>query len=158
LTVQLHSIPLEEHEQDTAFCKTAMTDITQRHRAEESLRQAEERLRLAISAAKMGTWQWDLAADLLTADERCKAVLGLAATAVLNREVLFKIIHPDDRRAVQERLAEAQANPGDYESEFRTVWPDGSIHWVYAKGRSIHDEQRRVHLTGVNMDTTDRRH
>ena len=142
LTVQLRSIPVEENDQDVAFCKTAVIDITERHRFEESLHQAEERLRLAISAAKMGTWQWDLAADILTGDERCKAMLGLPTAAELNREVLFTIIHPEDLSTVQERLAEAHANPGDYESEFRVVWQDGSIHWVYAKGRSKHDGQR----------------
>jgi PAS domain S-box-containing protein len=157
LTVQLRSMPVEETDQEVTFCKTAITDITERHQAEVALRQAEERLRFANTAAKLGTWQWDLAADVLTADERAKVLLGLSATAELNREVLFKIIHPDDHEAVLARLSEAQANPGDYESEFRVVWPNGSMHWIYAKGRSTHDDQQRAYLTGVSMDLTDRK-
>jgi PAS domain S-box-containing protein len=158
-TVQLQSIPAKsaEGEEDT-HCRTAITDITERRQMEETVRQSEERLRLVLEAANIGWWQWDLTAGVLMADERCKVLLGLSPTAEPSHELLFQHVHPNDHLLVQRGLEEARARPGDYESEFRVIWPDGSVHWLLGKGRAIHDSApRRVRLMGVAADITDRK-
>jgi PAS domain S-box-containing protein len=67
-------------------------------------------------------------------------------------------IHPDDRERVDGLLAAALAGQAEYDLEFRVLWPDGSVHWVAARGQVHRDEQGQpLRLVGVNIEVTDRR-
>jgi PAS domain S-box-containing protein len=67
-------------------------------------------------------------------------------------------MHPDDRSAVQAALSRAVESTGVYESEYRAVWPDGSIRHIAARGRIQRDNAgRAILLTGVCWDITERK-
>ncbi len=130
-----------------------------RRRAEASLRESQDRLRLATEAAGIGVWQWDLSSDEVTWTEQCAELLGLSpsATVVPYRQWL-ETLHPEDRQSVDERIRHAINERKDYRCEYRTVWPDGSVHWIMDKGRGLYDEQGQpVRIHGVSMDVTRRR-
>jgi two-component system CheB/CheR fusion protein len=156
--IEVLAAPIMNAAGEVAHIIETRRDITKRQREVEALRQSEERLRLVLRASDTGWWEWDLTSGVLMADERCKALLGLPPAAESSRETLFQRVHPDDHLLVQRGLDDARAKPGDYESEFRVVWPDGSVHWLLGKGRSIHEgAPERVRLMGVVTDITDRK-
>jgi PAS domain S-box-containing protein len=136
----------------------AVHDITDRKRVEEALRQSEEGLRMVLEAAEIGWWRLDLVGGTLAADQRCKTLFGLPSTSLPSFARFLERVVPEDRAAAREQLAQATARPGDYRAEYRTVWPDGSLHWLFIKGRSLPDAPGVPRcLDGIVMDVTERR-
>lgn len=140
--------------------------LLQASRAAEDLRQqtermqlSEERLRLALDAAHMGTWDWDLQHDEVIHSETTEAIHGLAPGSFEGTlKDFLKSLHPDDRDVVTQALRFALVEGADYNVEFRVIWPDGSIHWVASKGQVYYDQRGQpVRMTGINMDITDRK-
>jgi PAS domain S-box-containing protein len=118
------------------------------------------RLRLATEAAEIGTWDFDPISGELVWDTRCKAAFGLSSDADVRYEVFLEALHPDDRArthaAVQQALDPTGA--GTYDSEYRTVWPDGETRWIRATGRGMFsngEPRRAVRFIGTVQDTTD---
>lgn len=139
-----------------------VVDITGQHQAEEKLRDSEARRRLALDAAELGAWNIDPATSTLTTDERFRIIFA-GNTEPLGYEQAFAAIHPDDREFVREKVA-ASVNPQDpkpYSAEYRVVHPDGTLRWVFAKGRAHFEEhfgeRALVSFDGTIADITDRR-
>ena len=103
----------------------------------------EARLRVALKAGRLGSWVLDLATEELTSTERCKAIFGRMAGQSLTYQELKESVHADDRAPMQERVAGAIASGHDFEAEYRTVWPNGSLHWAEARARIVKDEAGR---------------
>ena len=120
------------------------------------------RYRLALEAARIGTWSWDAASDQVAFDPRVRELLGLDdESSRSTARFLSDSIHPRDRRHVRAALREAVEPPGDgrFESEFRIVRADGSEGWMRAVGR-IHFEGEGplrvpVRIVGVVVDVTE---
>ncbi|HVL11365.1 MAG TPA: response regulator [Gemmata sp.] len=131
-------------------------DIHDRKLVEEQLRRSEERLRLAHEAGRLGAWELDPATGALDCSAVFKAHLGLPATAPTSYDVLRAAAHPDDRDALSGGIDHALNTRSDYDAQYRVVWPDGSVHWVRARGRVVngHDSTPR-RLVGVSQDVTD---
>jgi PAS domain S-box-containing protein len=125
---------------------------------ETALRGTGACLRLALDAADMGWWHWDLATGQATGDSRSRQLLGLPAEVESNYEDFLSRVHPEDRGRLQQQVAEVKVRPGDYQSEFRVIDSGGKMRWVLAKGRSIAGPGGDpVELMGVLMDTTERK-
>jgi PAS domain S-box-containing protein len=139
------------------YCLSIVSDITARKRTEEALRESEQRLALALEAGQLGSWSLDLKSEAFEVSERGKALFGLPPDAGFNYATLLSMIHPED---LQEKLAAVQravASGNDYEFELRTIWPDGSVHWILARGRPIYDRDGRpLRMVGTFLDTTER--
>ena len=122
------------------------------------LRQSEERLRLAIEGAGLGTWSWDLATDTLVASERYLAQFAIPPGEVSTYENFLSHIHPDDRQAVDRQVRRALDDHTDYRPEYRVLWPDGSIHWISALGRVyLAPDGVPERLGGITIDITGRK-
>ncbi len=120
------------------------TDIDDRASAEEALRASEARLRLALEAACMDSWDWQIPEGTATRSQTCQTFLAC--------------VYPDRSESVREAVSRAFQEGGDYEVEFQTVWPDGSVRWTASKGRVICDRAGvPVRTIGVDMDITDRK-
>ena len=134
------------------------TVLQERRRAEKAARQNEEHLAMAMNAAQMGTWEWNITDNTTKWSVETKRMFGLAPSDPAgNREEFLAIVHEDDR-AVVERANHRAVNEGaPFETEFRVLQPDGSIRWVRAKGRVISDEDKPLRMVGINADVTEQK-
>jgi len=108
----------------------------------------------ALQAGRIGTWHLDLATHELTVSALCKANFGLPADADLTLERGLAAIPEPDRARVQRALDDAAAGHCDYDIEHRVIWPDGSIHWINARGGSGAAHGQPHSLSGVTVDIT----
>ncbi len=133
--------------------------IEERSRAEASSRQNEERLALAMTAARVGTWEWDIQENTAKWSAETKQMFGLSpADPETSTEEFYQMVHPDDRLLVEEALNHAVSQGSPYEAEFRMIHPDGSVRWVRGRGEVIKDEAGKpLRMIGLNADITDRK-
>lgn len=133
--------------------------IAEQRRAEASSRQNEERLAMAMSAAQMGTWEWDIQTNISKWSDETKRIFGLSpGDPETSSEEFYQMVHPDDRLAVEQAISRAIAEGTPYEAEFRMIHRDGSAHWVRGRGKVISDETGKpVRMIGLNADITGRK-
>jgi PAS domain S-box-containing protein len=132
---------------------------TQRKQAEAKLRESEERLRLALRAAGMVSWEWNILTGQLIYSEQVEPAFGLTAgTYPGTLEEFLKIVHPDDREKVVRSGWRCIQQKRDCEQEFRIAAPDGTVQWVENKGQvQLDDTGRSVRILGVAMNITNRK-
>lgn len=126
-------------------------------RAEADLSKALERLNLATAAAQIGIWDWDIQKDQLVWDERMYKLYGTTQAQFPGAyEAWLNGIYPDDRDSSNETSQQAVRGEKDYDTEFRVVWTDGSVHWIKANGQVFRDAQgTALRMVGVNYDVTE---
>jgi PAS domain S-box-containing protein len=114
---------------------------------EETLRDREARLQIALSAARMASWHWDLiTGNLIWDQERCTWT------------DFVKRVHQDDQRAVRNALDEALREHQDLDFEFRVVQQDDTPRWLALKAKVFQgSDGRPAYISGVSLDITDRR-
>jgi PAS domain S-box-containing protein len=150
--------PLLDEQGNVRGALGAFVDITERIQNEAALRESEERLKIALQTGKLGFWQLHLTTGVLESSDRCKANFGLAPEEDLSYQRLFELIHPDDRTYVRETVERAIAQRIDYDAEYRTIWLDGSVHWIIARGRAIYAaDGTPTRMIGVTLDITERK-
>jgi PAS domain S-box-containing protein len=133
-------------------------DVTVRKQVEQELRDTAFRLSMAQQTGKIASWQWDLATGNFVWDEGSGWTYGRPPSEMSHVDVIFPYLHVDDREKVRQDLQPAIQGTGEYRSEFRVIWPDGSLHWLQAFGQSIvSQEGTPVAIVGINMDITDRK-
>jgi PAS domain S-box-containing protein len=139
----------------------ACTDIHERRLAEIQLRESEERARLALDIAQLGTLTWMAEGDGVVADARGREICGLPPAARIAAADVFERIHADDRAHVEAALAHAVRQGLSCAEEFRFVHRDGSIRWVVARGDTVTRPSRSASSISVLllsiMDVTERR-
>ena len=134
-------------------------DVTKRKKAETALRQSEENLRLAITAGGLGTWHWNPADNSVRVSGQTKAMLGLAEDEDLSFDRFNRMIHPEDREHTLVALRHAADTRSDFRADFRIVRPDGVVRWLAGLGRAYEDDGAAgIHMEGVNLDITERKH
>lgn len=153
---------LERPFHPTTFVSVAKAALRQRHRQFEArarieaLHETEQRLRTALLAGHLGPWEWDLATGELDCSPVCKAVFGRTPEERFNYDDLIASIHPNDLPRMQQTLQHCVATGEDYEIDYQTVWPDGSVHWAEARGRFVLQAGQR-RMVGVCLDITARK-
>jgi PAS domain S-box-containing protein len=144
---------------DFACVAAATTQGIDRKRTEQALRDSEETLRLAAEATELGTWNWDIPTDTLTANHRTRLIFGLPPNVDL--ELFLEMIHPDDRKRVEEAIARSidPRSGGNYDIEYRIVRQDEAIRWVKEKGKvsfnGQYPDRVPVRFVGTVIDITD---
>ena len=155
--VELHAV-LSEFNGRPAVLGT-IKDITEQKRVETALRASEERLRLALDAALMGIFDWDVVSGAATWSPRHEKLFGLAPGTFNGTYAAFeRQLHPDDVPGVRDELARCRARHEHFNREFRVLWPDGSTHWIQAQGEFFPGPGGEpMRMRGVVMETTARR-
>ena len=137
-----------------------MAQFIERKTTEAALAETAEQRRLALDAAQLGWWRFDLATGNIYWDERFKAIFGVKDEELAYERVI-SLLHPDDRERV-DAAVKAALRPDDsvpYSMEYRVVQDDGSLHWVQARGKAHFlgegDARRAVNLVGTVMDISE---
>ena len=136
-----------------------MEDVTDRVRAERELREVERRLTLVQSVARLGVWDRDLRTNRIATYGDYAGLHGLEpGHPPLTYQEWIAMVHPVDREVIQAQLRESVERTHIWDREFRVLWPDGSVHWLLAKGTVYVDESGQpIGMAGVSVDITERK-
>lgn len=135
----------------------------ERLRSDQKIRESEERVRMAVQAANIGTWDFDLTTETLRWSDRCKEIFGMSPEDPIDYEIFLKHLHPDDRERTDLQVSNAldSGGTGSYKIDYRAVWPDGTIRWIVATGEAFFEGQganrHAVRFVGTVLDITDRK-
>ncbi|MCC2668472.1 MAG: luxQ 1 [Armatimonadetes bacterium] len=133
-----------------------MLDISARAETRAALVEAKERLRVALKAGELGTWEWNIRTDDLCWSETLQRIHGLPPGSFLGKiDAFLNDMHPDDREGVLQSVHRALTEGTDHHAEYRIVLPDGSVRWVLGCGRVTRDSDGvPLRMNGVCTDIT----
>jgi diguanylate cyclase (GGDEF)-like protein/PAS domain S-box-containing protein len=128
-------------------------DTTTEHLMWQSLRQSEETLALAQSAARLGSWTFDLENGLVSWSDELFALCGLRPYSEEPSLGLFwRFVHPDDRIALETAIDIAREELGAFVLDTRLICADGAERWVQHRGRYVTDVAERGRMIGTVLD------
>jgi PAS domain S-box-containing protein len=161
--VLYYNAPHEFQPEEIRVAEAIATHVSrawERQQGDQALRDSEQRLLLAQTAAHVGVWDCDLRTNVTRISAEYARLHGLASDhPPLTNEEWLSLVHPDDRGRLKARLEESIEETHFWDHEFRVVWPDGSVHWLLGKGEVFLDESDQpVRMAGVTLDITERRH
>ncbi|HSL02046.1 MAG TPA: PAS domain-containing protein [Nitrospiraceae bacterium] len=128
------------------------TDITERKRLEDALHAGDRRRRLALTAAPVRLWDWDLQTGQLYWSPEVDTLLGMAPGSVRGTQsALLALVHPDDRESVVLAMRHAmESQRADVRFEHRVLRQDGSVRWCVWAGKIIRDRDgNALHILGT---------
>lgn len=133
--------------------------IASRKLVEEALRENKAQLDLALLSAYMGTWYWDITEGKRYFDNQVCHLLGIdPMTFTGSEKEFFKTVHPGDLASIKMALSRTIEHDVPYEVEYRSVWPDGSIHYINARGTLVrNDAGRPARINGLIWDISERK-
>ena len=129
-------------------------------KAQEALRESEERYALAARGANDGLWDWNLVTSAMYFSPRWKAMLGFRESEIEDRlEEWIGRIHDADRERVKEEIAAHQRGlTPHFESEHRLLHKDGGFRWMLSRGLAVHDPTgKALRMAGSQTDITERK-
>jgi PAS domain S-box-containing protein len=127
--------------------------------AHQRVQLSEERLSLALESAQMGTFEWNIKDGSLYWSDTLIKLSGLGPDEFTGRiDDFWKQILPNDLASVQDAIRKSLENRGDYLAEFRVAWPDKTVHWILARGRTYFDKDNQPErMLGTGVDITERK-
>ena len=139
--------------------KSFRQDAAARESVERELQRSEERMRMAMQAAKIGFWDLDVIKGEHVWSDTCKALLGVPSDSPANFQVLMDAVHPDDWKMMRAEIDGAIQEKRNYVCEFRITWPDSSMHWRRSTGQAFYDDAGHVkRMSGITMDIDERKY
>jgi len=133
-----------------AFCYEVSEQVLARNK----LQEAENRSRLAIEAANLGTFDWDLQNQHFISSERLVEIFGYQNAEGVSHDDLINRVHPDDK-PIRDQAVDNSLPKGSLRYEVRLIWPDKSIHWVITYGKIFSDQDRNIlRMYGIVQDVT----
>jgi PAS domain S-box-containing protein len=161
LPVLLNATAIKDSDGNYIMSRSILFDNTERKKAEEALRESQERLELALRGGDLGFWDVDLKTGHTTINKRWAEMLGYSYDEIKNaREIWLNSIHPDDRDRVLQigRDYRERKNP-DYEVECRAITKQGNVVWQSSKAMAVGQgaDGSALRMVGIVMDITERK-
>jgi PAS domain S-box-containing protein len=129
--------------------------IEERDKAEEALRERDERIGLAAESANLALWTIHFLRHESWMNDKGRELFGFAPNERLSREVFLSRVHPEDQKAVDGVIESARAGSQQFEVEYRLLRPDGETRWLISRGRYLRNDRGQLsELMGVAMDVT----
>jgi PAS domain S-box-containing protein len=151
--------PLRNTKDDIVGVIVTIRDITDHKHAQDELREATQRLRLAIDSGRLGIWDRDIRSDALVWDERMFEIYGEDRDSFTGDfDAWKKCILPDDLAGALEANQATVRGEREYDAEFRILRPDGTVRNIKANGIVIRDEDgEAIRMIGLNQDITEQK-
>ena len=131
------------------------TDISERKKIEENLKESEERLRLAQTLGNVGIWDWNTITNELHFTPELEQLYGLTPGTIKTYQDWRQLTHPDDIEKIEAERDEKIANHEPFDLEFRIQHKSGQKHWLSAKGGAIYNKEGDIlRVLGINEDIT----
>ncbi|MBW4593109.1 MAG: PAS domain S-box protein [Brasilonema angustatum HA4187-MV1] len=145
--------------QQSQLYQQAQMELLERQQTQQALQESEERLRLALEAARMGIWDWNILTNQIVWSASLERLFGMQAGEFDGRyETFVNLLHPEDRAQVEKAIARAVEHREPYDIEFRFFCPSGRIRWAVSQGQVFYDQTGRpVRMTGIDLDITARK-
>ncbi len=149
----------EQHAQSLEALAPAIIQALHRTRAERALRSNEARLRLALNAAKSGTWEWDLRTNMNKWSYEIWSLYGMKPySCEPSYANWLATIHPEDRETARRKIQEAAAGSAELNIEYRVPGASDQVRWLAIRGRPLFDSKgEAASYIGIAMDITDRK-
>ncbi len=148
---------LVKSEVERGLIGRAVRYVIERTRAERASVDAERRLQLAVEAAQIGIWDWDLKRDTVVWSPIQAQLLGIQGRDC-SFEAFDRCIHPNDRLEVHKTSRDAITSQEPFRIEYRVVWPDGTLHWLEGRGRAFFDDDGKAsRMMGTIVEITQRK-
>jgi len=159
LLVLASTSPVYDTHGEIAGAMGMFTDITERKRAEEALRESERRLKLSLAAGRAGTWEWRIKEDKLIWSDEYYDLYGIKPGDLEpTLENFLFCVHLDDRDRMLVEMSEVLQERKDAEHEFRFIRPDGAVRWAHSSAQLTLDEMGEPErMVGIMIDITDRK-
>ena len=126
--------------------------------SEVDLRETQERMELAASAAELGMWMWDIARNEIWLTDKGRALFGFAASEKIDFDRFRSRIHPEDRESVRRAVENSLQTGAEYRSEYRAILPDGQLRWIAGRGHvEFNGNGQPVRMRGASLDITKRK-
>lgn len=154
--VHLHFIPVCEAPGGVSEILVCGTKLNKQKQTEEM---SEAQVQLALKTSKVGTWEWNLITNELVWTDQKRVLFGFSPGIPVTYERFLQALHPDDRERAHRSNMQALAKKQEYEKDYRTIWPDGSVHWLTDRARVICDEAGKpIRVVGATLDITELKH
>ena len=126
--------------------------------SEINLRETQERMELAASAAELGMWMWNIAPDEIWLTDKGRALFGFAPSEKLDFDRFRSVLHPEDRQRVLQAVDNTLRTGEEYEAEYRVLLPDGQMRWIAGRGRvEFNKNGQPARMRGAALDITQRK-
>lgn len=134
------------------------SNITPIKQMQQTLHESEDRLMIALKSAGSGAWSWDLATDKVVWDSYMCHLFGLKPGDFPGyQSAAMKLLHQDDFQRIDDELKTVIEQGTEYESEFRIIRADGSIHYLGMRGKVYREGGQPIRMSGVCWDVTKRK-
>jgi PAS domain S-box-containing protein len=141
------------------YFEGTLEDISERKRWEQQLLNLSNRLQLAIKATNIGIWDWDVISENTVWDDEMFKIYNVDKSECKNiTEAWESALHPDDLKRVREELQLALKGEKEFDTEFRVLWKDNSVHYIKGHALVQFDESgKALNMIGTNEDITQRK-
>jgi PAS domain S-box-containing protein len=151
--------PLYDPDGSISGIFVTVNNVSEKVEARKKVEDAEERLRLALEATELSTWDLDLQTRKVIHSPRLATIFGHDESKVLSHFEMRDQVHSEDKKHIVEPLFERAIDSGIYKYEARIVRPDGSIRWIRTQGKLFYDESGKPgKMIGTLMDITEEKH
>ncbi|MDH5189106.1 MAG: PAS domain-containing protein, partial [Rhodospirillaceae bacterium] len=153
-----HNSYISDVDGNITNCLSSGEDITEQKKYENALQVSQTRFNKSQEFANIGTWDWNIQTGDLYWSDRIAPLFGYGKGELeTTYDNFLASIHPDDRQAVIDAVNDCVEKGIEYNIEHRTIWPDGTIHWLHESGDVVRDENGNpLNMLGVVQDITER--